>query len=263
MGWEDLTPSEAVENGDWIRPRLHPFAAYDAGAVIPTGFAAYARILHPAFIEDVEVRWSEVAGWSGKAIHPEAQFPAIAAPLPGHGARPGPFISPPRNAHLSDSQVRVLAGLLAKHTGAPDHCWFCLWEGYGYLSEVGVMEVRAYRDSLAGRWARWRDQHVRASSKKARRRPAQGRRVMPNHARSYLLFTGTLNEVAGWEDGPNLCWPDDRAWCVASEIDLPYSYVGGSEKLIAAILEHPDLEALPSETGHGITYDSDKLNSIA
>jgi hypothetical protein len=46
--WEEMTPSDAVENADWIGPRMHPFNAYDVGMVIPTGFAAYARILHPA-----------------------------------------------------------------------------------------------------------------------------------------------------------------------------------------------------------------------
>jgi hypothetical protein len=263
MGWEDVTPSEAVENADWIATRLHPFTAYDVGAVVPTGFAAYARILHPAFIGGAEIRWSEVAASSGKIIHPEVQFHAIAAQTPAYGSAPDPFNVPLRNGILSVSQVAALVGLLAQHTTAPDTCWFCLWEGYGYFTGRAFTELRAYRDTWSGRWARWRDTHVRLSFRKRRPRRVPGTRVTPNSARSYLLFTGPLTKAAGWPDGPNLWWPDDRAWCVASEIDLPYTYVGGSKELIAEILNHPALEALPSAADQGITYDSDKINSMA
>src|SRR5467141_2505073 len=78
MRWEEVTPSEAVENADWIVARLHPFNSYDVGAVIPTGFAAYAKILHPAstWRDHTDVRWSDVAASTGKVIHPLVQFHA-------------------------------------------------------------------------------------------------------------------------------------------------------------------------------------------
>jgi hypothetical protein len=75
------------------------------------------------------------------------------------------------------------------------------------------------------------------------------------------LFAGAVNQAAGWQDGPSIWWPDDRAWCVASEIDLPYTYVGGSTELIGKILQHAALEALPSDLSEGITFDSDKVNA--
>ncbi|MHB8589261.1 MAG: hypothetical protein ACYDA0_10465 [Candidatus Dormibacteraceae bacterium] len=256
-----MTPSEAVENADWIAPRLHHFAAYDVGTVVPTGFAAYARILHPAFIGDVEVRWSEVAEWSGKTIHPEVQFHAIAEPAAGHGLGPERFSHTPRNGVLAEARMRALAGLLSKHTSTGDRCWFCLWEGYGYINRGGVIEVRAYRDSLAGRWARWRHEHLHVEFRKPQHPRISIKRVTPNPQRSYLLFSGPVTKAAGWQDGPNLLWPDDRAWCVASEIDFAYTYIGGSKELIDEILKDPALEALPSDVAHGISYYSDKINS--
>jgi hypothetical protein len=48
---------------------------------------------------------------------------------------------------------------------------------------------------------------------------------------------------------------------VSSGIDFPYTYVGGSTKLIAEILAHPFLEALPATVDQGITADSDLVNS--
>ena len=99
-------------------------------------------------------------------------------------------------------------------------------------------------------------------SRTASQRP-QGRRQsrvrLPN--RDYLLFTGSVQHGEGWEEGPNLWWPGDRAWCVATEIDFPYTYVGGSRSLIEEALAHPRLEALPATTSDGITFDSDKVNS--
>jgi hypothetical protein len=221
VGWEDVTPSEAVENAEWMASRLHPFSAHDVGVVVPTGFAAYARILHPAFMGEREVRWSEVAAWSGRVIHAEVQFHALVPPRPGFE----PFTYPPRDGVLPELQVRVLAALLSQYTATPDSCWFCLWEGYGNLEPKPV-----------------------------------GRRVIPNPQRSYFLFTGPITKAGGWDDGPNIWWPDDRTWCVASEIDLQYTYVGGSKELIEEILKLPDLEALASDVGDGITYDSDKVN---
>jgi hypothetical protein len=79
--------------------------------------------------------------------------------------------------------------------------------------------------------------------------------------RDYLLFTGSVTQGEGWEDGPNIWWPDDRSWLVASEIDFPYTYVGGSNQLIEEILAHPLLEALPATIDQGITADSDAVNS--
>ena len=42
----------------------------------------------------------------------------------------------------------------------------------------------------------------------------------------------------------NLWWPADHAWCVASEIDLPWTYIGGPRGLIDAVLADWRVEAL-------------------
>lgn len=49
-----------------------------------------------------------------------------------------------------------------------------------------------------------------------------------------------------WGYSPNVWWPEDRAWCVATDIDLYDTYVGGSVECVQAVLDHPDLEALPT-----------------
>jgi hypothetical protein len=263
VSWQSLPPSEDVEAADWIRERLHPFAR-DVGSVIPSGFAAYARIFHPASASHdwvpVDVRWSAVASWSGRTVHPEMQFHAIASPVePGETDGPMPWSGEPRLGVLSKAQMSAVAGLLPTFTSTPQTCWLCLWDGYGYVTGA-VVPLHAFKQGAppAGprRSKRW---NLRMPTPKAQGGLPDRKRVrLPS--RDYLLFRGPIDKAMGWEDGPNLWWPDDRSWCIASEIDLPYSYVGGPQELIDAIVAHPAIEALPATLGDGITYDSDKVN---
>jgi hypothetical protein len=254
--WQRLEVSDQVQAADWIRESLHPFAQ-DVGAVLPPGFAAYARIFHPAHYfgrQDTDVRWSEVAALTGKTVHPEMQFHAVAPP----SDNPVPHVYEPRLGVLSKGQAEALTARLSKFTATPSSCWLCLWEGYGYLHPGGVMQLVAARPAFARVRVGLRRLQLRWS---APRLPGKdGPRVrLPN--RGYLLFHAPLSEALGWENGPNLWWPDDHAWCVASEIDLPYTYVGGPKALIDAILNDPAIEALPAKPTDRITYDSDKINS--
>ena len=252
MGWETLTPSDEVEAADWIRDRLHPFAQ-DVGSIVPDGFDAYARIFHPAWRSLDQVRWSEVAAWSGRTVHPEMQFSPIATPAPGRPTGPEPWSQDPRVGVLANIQTNTLIALLARHTSTPEACFFCLWDGYGYLyGSVARMSFRFEGEPTP-------NAPPRAVTRPRRPKLRQSRVRLPY--RDYLLFTGSVQQGAGWEDGPNLWWPADRTWCVASEIDFPYTYVGGSRSLIEEVVAHPLLESLPATTSDGITADSDKVNS--
>ena len=263
MSWQSLPPSEDVEAAGWIGERLHPFAQ-DVGSVIPAGFAAYARILHPASASrdwvPVDVRWSTVASWSGRTVHPEMQFHAIASPIePGETDGPMPWSGEPRLGVLSKAQMTALADVLPAFTSTPKACWLCLWDGYGYVTGAvfSFQFAQGPAPAAARRPRRW---NLSMPVPKGRGNLPDRKRVrLP--ARDYLLFRGSIANAEGWEDGPNLWWPDDHAWCVASEIDLPYSYVGGPQNLIDAILAHPAIEALPATLAGGITYNSDKINT--
>ena len=236
MAWQDVTPSDTVAAAEWIPGRLNPFAK-NVGSIVPKGFEAYARIFHPGTerasereAPTVEVRWAEVAARSGRIAHPEMQFHAITPPPIERSYGLEPAVFEPRIGILSRGQVGALINLLSKRTATPNACWLCLWAGYGYGNAVWAeLYAHATRVRLPGR--------------------------------DYLLFKGSVAQAQGWEDGPNLWWPEDRAWCVASEIDFPYTYVGGSKALIDDILRHPDLEALPATVEDGVNANSDKINS--
>jgi hypothetical protein len=86
-----------------------------------------------------------------------------------------------------------------------------------------------------------------------------------------LLFAGPLATARqlGWTDpygfffpqSPNLFWPQDHAWCVASEIDLFCTLVGGSNDLAEALIADPRLDAWPVQPDDPIAFDSDQLNT--
>jgi hypothetical protein len=198
-------------------------------------------MLHPvvdgAFGDDRIVRWRDVAAWSGVALGSNTQFPTIALPqdapeseLPWSG-------SSPKEGALAGTDIAALADILAAETTTPDRCWFCLWEGYGSGSRRGLaapgQPLQLYPDPIPPQ---------------VRRGP---RVSMP--VRDYFLLTGPIDSVTRStvlaDDGqtPNLSWPEDRAWCVASEIDLPWTYVAGSKELAGRLPSNVRIEALPAE----------------
>ena len=240
--------SREVGQASWIADRLAPFDSGLLKSVVPGGFESYARLLHPA--EDARhgerlVRWADVAAWSGVELLPGAQFHEIAIPEE-EPAGPAPWRSQgPREGTLCDRDAAAAVEVLAGHTTTPEHSWFCLWDGYGWGGAV-----LASSDDRSGR----------AGSSSAPLRvpdpvPAAvrfgPRVVLPN--REYLLYEGPIGAAVAFVDSegqtPNLWWPQDRAWCVASEIDLSWTYVGGSAALVASLLAEPRIEAQRAAEG--------------
>ena len=64
-----------------------------------------------------------------------------------------------------------------------------------------------------------------------------------------------------WGYSPNIWWPADCAWCVATGIDLFDTYVGGSTECIDAVLRNPDLEALPTTLDARVDIGGDTVNA--
>jgi hypothetical protein len=186
------------------------------------------------------------------------QFHTIAVPLPDRDTRLQAWSYEPWLGALSERQARALVTLLARYTSTPDACWFCVWDGYGFFNPSAWQEMRSY-SGISSRLRAW---WWRARVNFQRRQPVLPKgKLVRLPARDYLLFKGPLALAVGHRDGPNLWWPDDRTWCVASEIDFPYTYVGGPKLLIDEILADPSLEALPAALDHGITAFSDTMNT--
>ena len=64
----------------------------------------------------------------------------------------------------------------------------------------------------------------------------------------------------GGPGSPNLWWPEDHAWCVATEIDLKTTYIGADRACAKELIAVPGIEASPVSPDLGIDWLSDTLN---
>ena len=254
--------SSRLVEAEWLQL---PMFTGEVSAIVPEGFPAYARILHPAGgMYDVPVRWSDVAAKTGRTMHRLVQFHAINPP-DAFGSISLP--NPPDTGNLPADQLRVLSAALSQHTNTPDTCWFCLWEGHGWLHDSGTGKVVFTK--IDANDVEFNSPDTPPLSEVLRAAVLNAPRVhLPD--RAYLLFEGPLQAAAefGWfltseyfvPQSPNLFWPDDHAWCVASEIDLFCTLVAGSDELIESLIADPRLEAWRVFADDPITADSDHVN---
>lgn len=132
--------------GAWIAPRLDGWA--HVTGLAPGGFEAYARVLHRADapVHDARgtvtgwraARWSEVAGVTGRAVHPLVRWhELIGADDPWNPASDLWPDGGPTWGDLDLEQLDALTRVLAEHTTTREHCLFALWEGWGLLNGSG------------------------------------------------------------------------------------------------------------------------------
>jgi hypothetical protein len=215
---------------DWIGGRLAPWEDWTLGIVVPRGYEAYARILHPPSLPDgTPTTWGRVCAASGYQPHPLMQWEIAGAGWPG---------TEPYVGSLESEPLTLLAEVLIGFTRG--WCYFALWDGFGWLHgspAIGWLEgtTRQYTfppafppDVLDG-----------------------PRLHLP--ARDYLLFRGQLADLLhlGWTysggtddlQSHNLMWQADKSWFLATEIDFDSTLIGGSEELVESVLDSDGLEA--------------------
>jgi hypothetical protein len=258
---QDLSPAS------WVVERLVEFAT-DVNSVVPSGFNAYIRLFHPASRfeagEEVAVTWAQVAAANGRVVHAEMQWPNVSGVEEHSGeSAPGLWDAEPNVGTLPRNHAAVLADVLRGHTTTPDRVWFCVWEGWGgmWFHPVGRSTLYAPgrgRKRGRGFFSRFRNR---------RELPPPAPRVQVP-GRAYYLLSGPIEAIEESMEQPpgyqsaNLWWPDDDAWCVATEIDFSWTYIAGTEALADELINHPKLEAIRTRLDHGITYDSDTLNPL-
>ena len=206
----DLHLVDDVSPADWIVASVRNFE-YDVGSLLPVTFEAYARVLHPASLgswgDTVDVAWSEVAAANGRVAHAAMEWVAITGDwrFEQQATQPGVWDAPPSTGSLPPRIAASLAGVLARFTTTPSECWFGVWEGYGDAPlQPGTVPLIAM--------------------------PQRNMALL----RGPLGAAGTAFAGIGWPDSASLWWPDDRSWCVATDIDLMSTYVGRHRQCIEA-----------------------------
>jgi hypothetical protein len=141
----------------------------------------------------------------------------------------------PDRGNLAPLALAALCSVLGQHTTTPDICYFCLWEGWGWLP--GGVDSQVHHDD-----------------------------------RDYILLTGPLHAAQqlgyhpapDWfeSQSPNLFWAADRARCVATEIDFDSTLVGGTAKLTHQLLNEPALDAWPINPDDSLAADADLPSKV-
>ncbi len=248
-----ITWTTDVRRDDWLAARLDPFGGH-VGSVIPDGFEAYARLFHP--VEDQAqhpTRWRDIARRNGRIAHAEMQLHLVSSPVGTTPALPHQQLPQLSWGSLPPPELAALADLLVTYTEARDDATFAIWDGYGQL-----------HGGLAMRWLATTPHDERVEGTAPSEALTGPRLRLPG--REHLLLRGPvpavtdLHEMVGGQS-PNLWWPEDRAWCVATEIDFAWTYVAGSQRLIDEILSDPAFEALPTKPTDRVTADGDLLNA--
>lgn len=145
---------------------------------------------------------------------------------------------------------RTVLAVGLRHTSSPDRAWFAVWEGHGFTNWSAHIAWRDPAPDEATRLARESERdRVRADA----RREIAGigsalARVTTFDAphRRYYLLTGPVDAALelrdparigapdGWRH-PDLWWPDDRGWFVATDVDFWSLYVAGDAAFVGDI----------------------------
>jgi hypothetical protein len=240
----------------WIAERVLAWGG-DRGtrvcAIVPTGYEAYVRVFHHA--EErvgsrcIRRRWCELAQQSGRQMHPAVQFDRFAWP------------HPPQTGSLDRQEAAALVSMLRVHTTTPNNCWFAIWHGFSQLT--GSVTVHARRERGLRAWLQ-------------RRRAMRGRIFEPPRdltdaptvslpAREYFLYRGAIDVVPRFEhlpghlQTPNMWWPEDRLWFVATEIDFDSTLVACTRACAKALLGS-ELEAMEVSAETRLDVDGDTVN---
>ena len=235
-----------VSAADWIVAAVRDFD-HMLGSLVPPVFEAYARVFHPGTRYDesadaagvagpgVEVSWAQVAAANGRQAHAGMQWVAITGSWAYHHgqSQPGIWDDEPAEGNLPTAQAQALSEVLGRFTSTSGECFYAVWEGFGALASMPVAATVAMPQRqmllLSGPWS-------------------QAGRVS--------MGTGS------WEKSPSSWWPAERAWCVATDVDLMSTYVGGSRAYTEAVLAAAGLEAWEVSDRQGVTYDSDAVNPV-
>ncbi|WP_280276608.1 hypothetical protein [Nocardia wallacei] len=284
-----------VERGGWLVARA---GADGVGNVAGTGFDAYARILHPveAIRRDVTVTdewgtpevvaeamwpWAEVAARNGRVMHPLVQWRKLtddedeSAMSFDDGWEVGQSVE----GWFDPSLLAVLTVHLRAATETPDKVTAGVWNGFGELNaSAGTVFIASTDDdpqSIERERARI-DAELAASVAPEIRRAVEAGPFLRWPGRDFLLFDTSLSELAdpgwvhaaglGWTTDfpgvtPQLLWPADHAWVVATEIDFDSTIVAGSRALIDAVLGDERFEAFEINERSDLSWEGDTINS--
>lgn len=225
--------------------------------------------------------WSQVAADRGTVFHAGAQWADLAR-ADGNDSVSSTRearleYGSPEQGQLSSPAMATLAEVLLGHTETPQDLVLGLWPGRGWMDGGSAKFGPGVFEATGGKASSVQMPPAFGPSTTRALRHGAGLLDVGDGFREYLLLAddGTRLRHPVWaraahpllpeaepteEQSPNLAWPRDRAWALASEIDFDSTLVAGSTELIRAICTHPGLEAAVVRPETDLTAFADTLN---
>jgi hypothetical protein len=113
---------------------------------------------------------------------------------------------------FSPEQFAALLPILTKYTNS-ETGFYLYWYGFGDLNE------RTFNKSVP---------------------------MVRHPIREFYLLKGPLGAFEEFPHPPSYWWPEDRAWCIAGDIDFEWVYLGGSMTCVNEALAIPVIDAVPT-----------------
>jgi hypothetical protein len=234
----------SIDEFEWIRTGRQKFApradsdwkGIRVSGVIPDKFQAYAKILHTidATYKNIDASLSERENEILKIPKCEVLRSFI------------------ERMRVENQGTRIRWKTLAQLLGVPfkteichewfrtimdkPECWprLLVGPGEGCLNASELAEV----SSILGNFTHDQDCFFRFSE------------IAFIATGKQIVFRGVLEELSQfltegkYQLTPEYWWPSDRGWCLCSDYDLDFTFVGGPKELISSLLDNKILEVL-------------------
>ncbi|SIS18623.1 hypothetical protein SAMN05445060_3359 [Williamsia sterculiae] len=241
--------------GEWIRPRLTgPWGSVTG--VCPSGYTAYVRILHSVGGSEWGIHWRDVAAVTGRRVHPLVQWwRLIDADEPVNPTSTMWRNDEPVMGELPLHDALALYELLIGVTGTPESVYFGFWNGYS-----GNTGADTWVHAAHALWPTEQPTHIQRTPTGTVSVPGRDFEVVSGSLLHAPHIAGYFDRNDGNPPSPNIMWPADHTWFVASEIDFDSTIVGCTDHVAATILDNAQLEAYPVGPEDSLQYDADTIN---
>ncbi len=239
---EIVTDPEEIS---WISNAIRPYEQMAlVNSLVPEKFESRCRILHPFknYATDAEMGWQKVATSLGKDLSPETPC----SELTSHPRFKLLELGEPRCGSLAKSVLDALLTHIISNNST-DTVMCAIWSGYGWLQgkfafaeltrkapnslvkQLRIQRIKLPRSVSGVNWV----QHCMEISPQMQ----------------YLVYKGPVGILNAFIDQPfkqtpNFWWPISEQSLIVSDLDLEWTYVGGSALLIDRILNDPRIEAV-------------------
>jgi hypothetical protein len=285
-----MEPLNSTADADWLLARVGSWAT--VGGVAGTGFEAYARILHPVqawqddpaadgndhrWLDETRWPWAEVARRNQRAMHPLVQWRSLTDNEERLDFADGWHVGQSETGQLPADLLAALTVPLGHHTATPDDITAGVWNGWGDLHVDAGGLLLFFSDDVAPEErerervkaeAAWREERRRSVSPAVQEMVEHGP-FLAWPGRELMPFRTSLGELADpkWVTRaglagvmPQLLWPADHQWVVASEIDWDSTIVAGPRTLVDEILASDVWESFEVHETSDLTWDGDVIN---